>query len=240
MNISKSTYQLLQPIIDGIDRTFIIDSVTDLGGGKYQLFICNTMWATAGFPITIDGQNYKIVALDFNVSITISGSILPTAKSFLLYAPKFYHGSIKIAEQGLEQKVNGGLLSSDKFPMIWLHEPVDETVSIDSEDAIYKHSDCDLYFMIDSNFSLWSQDDHYNQAIMPMRQLIDGFLDAIKITGIINDNVLDKVNVKDLPRFGRYTAENGAEKALFSSYEMSGTKLNASFPFIRNNKNCCQ
>lgn len=239
MNISKSTYQLLQPVIDGIDRTFLIDSIADLGSGKYQLFTCDTAWATAGFPIAIDGQDYKIIALDFNVSITISGTILPNAKFFLLYPAIFYHGSIKVAEQGLEQKVNGSLLSSDKFPMIWLHEPVDETVSTNPQDSIYKHCDCDLYFMVDSNFSLWAQDDHYNQAIMPVRQLIDRFLDAIKITGIINDNVLDRVNVKDLPRFGRYTAENGAEKALFSSYEMSGTKLNASFPFIRNNKNCC-
>jgi hypothetical protein len=241
MNISKSTFELLQPIIDLIDKSVIIQSVTEIDPGKkYKLFLCDTKWATQGFPTTIQGNQYKIIALDPNVSITVSGTVLPTIGSFNLYAPKFLHGTIKVAEEGLNKKAsNGSLLSIDKMPLIWLHEPIDERISYDDENPIYRFSNCDIYFLVDANISKWEQDDHYKQAIKPVRQLISGFMDAMMKSGLINDNELGDIKIMDLPRFGRYTADNGASKAVFAEYELSGTKLNIEIPFIRNSKNCC-
>lgn len=242
--ISKSTYELLTPIINTIDRSIIISSVIELvpSGigviGSYKLFSNNTKWATANFPIIIGANSYKIEQLSVNEYLIVSGNVLPVAGSFNLYAPKFYHGSIKVAEGELEKKINNKLLNADRMPMIWLHEPVDEKLSLQEDEAIERYSNCDLYFMVDSDFSKWSQEDHYNRAIKPMRQLIDGFINSMNISHIVNNNLIDNIEVKDLPRFGRYTAENGAKTMIFAQTEMSGTKLKIEIPFVRQASNC--
>lgn len=238
MNITKSTYELLQPVIDAIDKTFTIDSIVD-NTGSYTLFACNTLWATAGYNITIDSIVYKITAINPNVNITITGASLPTADSFQLYVPIFYHGTFKATEGELSKKKNNRLSALDKLPMIWLHEPVDETRSEDPTEAIALTSRCELFFMTESNFAKWSNDDHYSYAIKPMRNLINSFMNAVKYSGTINDNDILVSHPKDLPRFGKYTATDNNEKTMFSEYTMSGCRFDVELPFIRSNKTCC-
>lgn len=239
MNIAKSTYELLEPIIQAIKKTIVIDSVVNNGGGSYTLNVCNTLWATQGFPLTIQGNSYVITAVVPNVSITVKGLVVPVSGTFDLYAPKFYHGSISVVEGELNQSVNSNKLSIDKMPMIWLHEPVDEENDPNTENAIVRKSRCELYFLIDANFAQWTQDDHYKQAIKPMRQLIMAFFEALKNSSAVEYDLIGLFPTMDLPRFGRYTAYSGAKKAIFAQYEMSGTKLTITIPFIRNNENCC-
>lgn len=239
MEITKSTYELLTPIIAAIDKTIAIQSVVDNGNSTYKLNVCNSLWATIGFPLTIHGETYKIIAIVPNVSITVSGTVLPTKGYFDLYLPKFYHGTITATEVDLNAKVNNNLLSSDKMPMIWLHEPVDEINDPQDENSIARFSDCDLFFMVDANFSTWSNAEHFTQAIKPMRQLIAAFYTALKKSGSVNDNLIDTFKTTDLPRFGRYTAYSTQKTTIFAQYEMSGTKVKINIPFIRNQKNCC-
>lgn len=239
MDITKSTYELLEPIIAAINKTVKIDSVTDNGSGSYTLNVCNTLWATQGFPVTIQGNSYKITAIVFNVSITVSGSVAPTSGTFELYAPKFYHGTISVAEEELNKKVNGSLLSTDKLPMIWLHEPVEEINNSDKSNAIGRESECEIYFLLDANFAQWTQDDHFDQAIKPVRQLLKGFLDSVEVSRTINWDLTTSYSTRDLPRFGRYTAYSGTKTAVFAQYQMSGTKLKVKLSFIRSQATCC-
>lgn len=239
MDVSKSTYELLLPIIASINGTIQINSVVANTDGSYTIYACNTLWASFGFNITINGVVYKMISVDPNVSITVTGPSIPSVVLFTLYPPKFYHGSIKATETELNLKVNNNLLQTDKLPMIWLHEPVDEWNVPQDEFAVARTSDCDLYFVGPANFQGWSQDDHYKYAIKPMRQLFSAFYDAMKLSGLVGEATIDKFRTNDLPRFGRYTATTGAEKTIFAQYEMSGTKVGISIPFLRNDVNCC-
>lgn len=239
MNVDKSTYELLEPIIDDIDTVINIDSVVDNGSGSYTLNVCNTLWATQGFFVTIQGNQYKITAVVSDESITVSGTVLPITGEFDLYPPVFYHGTISVAESELNAKVNGGLLSIDKMPMIWLLEPVDETNDPDRGNSIARKSKCVLMFLTDANFKQWVQDDHYEQAIKPMRKLFKALYDAVKRSGTINHDLIEPYETVDLPRFGRYTGYTGAQKAIFAQYEMSGTKVTITLPFIRSEETCC-
>lgn len=239
MDISKSTYELLTPIIAAIDKDITIQSVTVISTGNYKLNVCSTRWATSGFDITINSVVYKITAIVPNVSITVTGPSVPPAVVFNLYAPIFYHGTIEVAEERLNAKVSGSLSSTLKMPIIWLHEPVDETNDKNLENEIGRESRCELFFLIDANFSSWAQDDHYTNAIKPMRQLIMAFMAAVDKSRTVNYNLIEKYDTNDLPRFGRYTAYSGAKKAIFAQYEMSGTKLSITLPFIRTEETCC-
>ncbi|MES2287765.1 MAG: hypothetical protein V4547_18905 [Bacteroidota bacterium] len=239
MDISKSTYELLEPIIAAIDKTCTIQSVTTLSAGNYRLNVCNSLWATVGFNITIGIVVYKITAIVPNVSITVTGASAPIASSFQLYAPKFYHGTIEVTEEKLNAKVTGSLDSTLKLPAIWLHEPVDERNNRDLSNAIGRESECELFFLIDAKFAMWAQDDHYIQAIKPMRQLIMAFMTAVEKSGTVNYDLIEYDDIRDLPRFGRYTGQTGAKKTVFAQYEMSGVKQIIKIPFIRTDETCC-
>lgn len=240
MNIAKSTYKLLEPIIAAIDVLVRIDSVTVNGGGSYTLSICNTKWITQGFTLTIQGNQFLITSIIPNMSIVVTGIGVPVAGTFNLYLPKFYHGTINAVEVDLNAMVNGNLLTVDKMPMIWLHEPVDEINYPLAENAIARKSKCELYFLIDANFAQWDNDDHYEQAIMPMRQLIMAFEGACKNSIVLNYDLTDEFSTDDLPRFGRYTGYSSKNKAVFAQYEMSGTKLGISLSFVKGEEICCE
>lgn len=234
MAIFKSTYELLEPVISAMNLSVKIQTVVENSAGNYTIFSCDTKWATVGFTISIQGNDFKIISVVPNFSITITGGLVaPVKGQFNLYVPKFYHGTIQATEADLNEKTNNNLLSSDKLPMIWLHEPVDEVVDFQPKSAIERKSNCDLFFIIDANFSGWSNDDHYEQAIKPMRSLFLSFYEALKGSGIVNVNLIESFKINDLPRFGRYTATSGAKTAIFAQYEMSGVKCNITLPFFR-------
>ncbi len=239
MDVSKSTYELLTPIIAAIDKTCTIQSVTVISAGNYRLNVCNSLWATVGFDITIGIVVYRIISVVPNVSITITGASVPAAVSFQLYGPVFYHGTIEVTEEKLNAKVSGSLASTLKLPAIWLHEPVDERNHRNLESGIARESECELYYLIDADFAKWAQDDHYSQAIKPMRQLLMAFMTAVENSRVINYDLIEYDDVKDLPRFGRYTGYSGAKKAIFAQYEMSGVKQSIKLPFITTDGACC-
>lgn len=240
MNIRKSTYELLLPIIAAIDGTITINSVVDNGGGSYQLNICDTLWASQGFIVTIQGNPYTITHVEPDSYITVTGTALPIKGIFTLYAPKFYHGSIKATEEDLNKIENNRQFGSDKLPLIWLHEPTEEEVIFDDTKAIERNSSCNFYFMNEADFAGFSNEDHYKYAIAPMRRLIESFMKAIDTTKprVINSYLIKKGDIKDLPRFGRYTGRDGSKQVMFEAWELSGSSLNITLPFIRT-KVCC-
>lgn len=250
MDVSKSEYELLLPIIARINNSIGVTSVTTNPDNTFTLFTCNILWATLGFPITIGGNEYKIIDIQDGVSITVkpkTGTTAPTAGVFSLYVPKFYHGTIKATETDLNRKVNNNLLSWDKLPMIWLHEPVEEIISPGADEAVYMRSNCELYFLNDADFAKWNNNDHYKYAIKPMRRLFMAFYEAMKYSGgLINVDNIKSYKLIDLPRFGQYKVisgsksnQNEGESQIFAEYHLSGTKVGIQISWLRQTDNCC-
>lgn len=237
----KSTYEILQPIVSSIDKTFKIESIVDNEDGTFDIFSCNTLWATVGFIVTINANDYTITEANPNVSITIKPVVeddIPTGDSFILYPPVFYHGTIKATEYEVNKEINRDLSAIDRLPMIWLHEPTDERWSESSLESIALRSQCELYFMTDADFSAWDNADHYNLAIKPMRNLMSSFMDAVRASYAVDDDQLRSSNVKDFARWGVYLGKDGQEHTIFSR-QMSGTRMDIEISFIRTNDLCC-
>lgn len=249
MDISKSEYELLLPIIARINNSIGVTSVTTNSNNTFTLFTCNILWATLGFTVTIGGKNYKIIDINDGVSITVkptSGTTAPPIGVFSLYVPKFYHGTIKATESDLNAKKNGNLLSWDKLPMVWLHEPVEEIMSPLADEAVYRKSNCELYFLNDADFAKWSNDDHYKYAIKPMRRLFMAFFEAMKYSGFVNSDNIKSYKIIDLPRFGQYKVISGnknnqteGESQIFAQYHLSGTKVGIQISWLRQTDDCC-
>lgn len=237
--IEKSTYELLVPVIAAIKKTVYIKTVVENSAGNYTITSSCTLWASVGFPITIGTEDYLIESIIPDESIVIAGSVIPEESSFELYAPKFYHGTIRSTEADLNAQTQDNLLAVDKLPMIWLHEPTPERFMNDPAKAIDRYSLCSFYFMCPANFEGWTNEQHYGLAIKPMRNLIDAFIDAIARSRTINDSLIEEFKVKDLPRFGRYSGQDGNKTVMFSSHQMSGSSLEVELPFIRGSEKCC-
>jgi len=238
--IGVSTYQLLEKVLPFIDLNVNIQSVINNADSTYTLEICNTKWATVGFTITIQGNQYKIVALNFNSSLTVSGSVAPTPGSFNLYAPQFYHGSISQTDSDLGMlDPNLTLDSTSKLPMIWLFEPIqDESNDLLHIKMTHRESNCTMYFFVDAN-NLNANDDYYNFGILPMRQLADAWLEALKMSGLINtEDEMESVKTTDLPKASKYNSNQKKFEQLLSQFPLTGTQMKLIIPFI-NVKNCC-
>lgn len=81
------TVDIVAEIVNELLFTIPILSVTDLTGGLYEITTCATYHLQPEYTIEIDEVEYQIISVQENESIIISGSVLPTATSFVAYAP---------------------------------------------------------------------------------------------------------------------------------------------------------
>lgn len=233
----KSTYELLLPVFDAIPRTFKGKEIIDLTGGLYKITSCNTLWLTPGYFVTIDSVDYKISEVEPNEYITLICDPIdpaPTVLEFEIYKPFPYQGTIIDQNEQLNDKS----VFSDKLPMIWLHEITRERFESDPLSNLERESECDLYFMTEINPSLGLAPQFYKYGVIPMRNLLDSFIETLKESTIITDKNEIKYDQFDHAKFGAYMATKGHERGIFSDY-MSGTQLRITIPFAKDLK-CCE
>jgi hypothetical protein len=230
MNLNQ-TYDRLLPIIAQIDKSIIAQSVTDNGNSTYTFLVAKTKWATKGFNINVLTDSYLITDVIFNQSITVKGSVLPSVLTFDLYAPIFKHGTVKT----VASELNNLPSLSDRLPLIFLQEIVQEQYHFDQIDAIDTDADVRLTFLIDTNFEDWIQTDADTLAIKPMRALCNEFIKVLannqyvaELTGI--------GNVRNYKNFGSYD-DKGVIKNLFNEF-LSGVQLRITIPFFKE-CDCC-
>jgi hypothetical protein len=172
--------------------------------------------------IEIDGEKYVVKSVQKDVSFVISGSVLPTATQFNLYQPKFFHGTPKAIQTELSAIKKG----QDKTPVFLLHEIVRENnQSRNFESVLEKEVDVQLFIMDTAKFKEWKTDDHYNVCIVPMRRLLELFVDEmIKDTKNFDTEELE---FEVIPRanFGTFVDQRGYDRQLYTDY-FSGNQLN--------------
>lgn len=224
---NKQTYDLLKPIVDTIDKAIVCQTLTDNGNGTFTFTCNNTKWLTKGYSFTVITDVYKVVSIVPNVSITVSGSTLPLAKTFDIYLPYFIHGTVIATNAELQNTAN----SIDKLPFIWLKEVTKETVSVDELDSLDRVSECDLYFMVDCDFSNWKTTDHDLNAIQPMRNLINEFIKVVSESAGIGTLEQDYI-VTNHARWGTFVTDSGHVKQVFNDH-LSGCNLKIQIPFLK-------
>lgn len=219
------TYERLLPIIADIDKSITCQSVSAVTGG-YKFLCKYTKWAVAGFSLTIGLVTYKITEVVCNESITVSGASLPTQLTFDLYAPKFKHGTIK----KVAGELNKLLAPTDRTPLIYLQETVDEGLNFDQSSMIDVNADCRLYFLTAANFKDWTQIEGDTLATRPMRNLVREFIEALTRHRSIGE-MTNVGNIKNYNLIGGQDA-NGTISNMFNE-PMNGVQLRVTIPFIK-------
>ena len=171
----NQTYQRMQPIINMIDKSIVCDSVSTNADGSFTLLTSRTKWAMVGFDISILVTTYRITAVVYNESITVTGAILPAVLTFDLFAPIFKHGTIRVVASELNKVAD----FRNRLPLIYLKEQTVERLHFDKLDAIDSENDVTLYFLGAADNANWNQEDGDTKGILPMRSLANEFIKVV-------------------------------------------------------------
>ena len=216
------TYQYISDLVGKITPSITIDSVVDNADGTYTIESCNTYYLREAKTITIDGNNYKVKSVIKDTSFIISGSVLPAVDSFALYTPFFFHGTPIAIQKELSAIKQG----KNKTPVFLLHEIVrEQNFSRNFESTIEKEVDVQLFIMDTSRFEEWVTNDHYNVCIVPMRSLLELFIDEMVADVKLFDTLEMDYEVIPRANFGIFVTDKGYDKQLYTDY-FSGNQLN--------------
>lgn len=227
MSNRVQTVDVIRSLVSLMGVTVLITAITDNGDDTYTLETSNTYWLQPSFEITIDSEDYTVVSIVRNTSFIISGTILPTAESFNLGYPSYFHGTLIQTTNELNKED-----IKNVTPMVYCYEEIKD-IEQSGDSALDRISDVTLYFLTQANFKDYLTDDYLNNCHYQMRALADRFLEICKASYLIG-----VIGTKEFTNRTKMTvrAPEGAGKNLFNS-ELSGVQLRLSdFPI---NKIAC-
>lgn len=233
MKYTATAIDILRAVADQIDPTITIDNVVDNGNGTYDIITCDVKYAIVGFSVTIGSNQYKIIEVD-DTTITVSGSVAITAETFDLYPVYFYHGTPIETNAQLEQVNN----ASDKTPMIWVLENINETIYRQEDTNLDRSINCRIFFLTQADNERWFNDDAYLYAIEPMRRLMQMFIDIIEsnVGSFYTDDLT--YNSTAYSKFVVYISNKGTLKNMFAD-KLAGVEANIGSLIVVKGYECC-
>lgn len=223
------TFEIIRDIVDSLDLTTTVEVDGNL------LTTCKTLHVRK-HSIVKDGANNTFKVTDFvnNESITVEPLGSYTWSGTVLTAPKplFIQGKSMSTN---EEYLDISNATRDKTPLIWLvrgyrekHYGKLEALSFSVEPLIY--------FLDEAYSEKWLNDEHDINAINPMYNLCQLFVNKVKKSNAFNDLV--DYSIDDEPRFGvRYSAEKGNRKRIIDD-DLSGVGLRIPLDVRQNCKIC--
>lgn len=129
------TVDIFKQIAANLTANVVIDDAIDNLDGTFTLETTNTQWVSEFEIYSIGGFDYKIDSLIQNISLTISpvsNGTLPTAPGFVIPAPTFINGTLKMAQNevtAIKNKMN-------LVPFIYLYEVIRDRKNTDDESTV--------------------------------------------------------------------------------------------------------
>lgn len=221
------TGKLIENVINEMNVTVFVTSIT-VTGTTSRVYTDNTLWITIGETHTIDGDDYLVSDITSNEWIDFTHDTATiTVNEFDIDLPHYFYGTIRSANSELKEITNGW----DKLPMIYLHDPVEEIAGGEMS-LVDRESDCDLYFLAQNNISDWSNEQHEELAVVPMRNMLDAFITTLRSgTFALEPEDGFGERVYNRVRWGEDEV-NGYNKQIFRE-QVSGVQLRITIPFLK-------
>jgi hypothetical protein len=210
-----TTNEHIKAVIDLMDCSIKVNSVSSLGSGRYKLFTTNTKWATFG-KLLNGKQIVEVVQDEF---ITVKSTTSLVAGIYTLQSPFFYYGTFLDTNAELIKKKQ----SNDKLPFIYLHLNAPELFK-DEFDMVDFESDCAIYFMVDCDPKNWLTGGHYTNAIKPMKAMVKEFIRSLSNYAKSNAAYNLTYTQNDYVNFGVVSSDKGVIKQIFTD-NISGIEL---------------
>lgn len=217
------TVDIIESIVGMLTFDFVITSVTDNLDGTYTLTTCDTYHLQPNFTITIDSVDYTIVSVTRNTNIVISGDTLPTADSFEIYTPHFFHGTPVKSSNEISQIS----IPQDRVPLAYFAEEFQENY-YGKGHALDREVPVRIFFLTESNDRDWNTGAFHANAVNPMRELALQFVEKC-ISSTYFGNMKDtEFNISTRQRVA--VTSEGKGKKDFANQSLSGVELNITLP----------
>jgi len=227
------TFEIVKQIVEDMDWNLPIREIVG-----NRLFMCKTLHLKAGSGV-LDPQNNQYLVT--NVLNNEYIDVLGTTGAFQgLYVtvtelPYFLQGKwISANNEYLLMDSD----TSSKTPLIWLVRGYEEKFNSKSN-SVKMEVEPVIYFLDQANFNEWTNEDHDKEAVNPMYNLAQYFVDTVKKSGQFVD--LDGWKIKDEPKFGVELHNNSKDKGnakRILSDDLSGVGLRIPLKFLGNCKVC--
>jgi len=215
----------LKSVLSGMIFDLEVESVADLGSGRYELEVCNNHYLK---PCDRIGESYEVESIDPLILESLDGSI-PEADSIInLWPPLFIHGPVKRANQELIDYVETKEPGEYSFPFIYLMEPYIEETDNNKLSPFKSVAEVKLFFMSTYDPESFLVEDHHKNNIEPMRDLALAFIDEIDVRGDIFGEPEDFEIIGHID-FGLFRDAQGYIEKIFSQ-NISGVELRIKLP----------
>lgn len=227
-------HKRLEPIFAGMNKTIFITSIVT-AGIVHTLFTCNTLWLQFNknkTDIVIGGDTYTVTAIDYNISITVTHpTITPTVTQFDIAPLFFFHGTIKATNSELALVP----LSWEKLPLAYQHDPTKEDWDKDPLSSISLEAEIDIYFLAENDIQNWTNEDHENKAVTPMRNASVSFTNEMDARA---DLILPGYACRAINRVRWGTEETNGYAKQFFTENVSGIQMKLQCSFKKMDCEC--
>ena len=205
------------------DAIGTIDSLIVNGGDSYTFNTCNTGWIRIKSIVSIGGNDFEVTSFVQGESFTATSTSDPAGETtFTLPNVNYFHNTRfgQRAEVGEIPDIN------DRVPMFWLYEVFEETFNNDDELVLDRTSPLRLFFLDNSNFEDWNNDEHYTFIINPMLNLAESFIEFLKNNPRIQQ--FEQHLVTSHKNFGEVS--DSGHVASYLGDEVSGVQVRITLP----------
>jgi len=229
----REIVDIIEEVVNGLSFSTEIKTVTDNGNDNYTLGVCCTYQVQPKCDVAINGIIYPVTDIENNTSITVdlNGNPVPVVGDNIdIAAPAYFHGTIPAINEELDEIQDSG--DQVEAPMVYLFEVISETFNNDEEERIERESVLRLFFLGGADFDDWYTDDHYKNAIVPMRNLVYEFIKSIDREQCLFAD-FDTYTLINHAKFGVFTDNNGHVSRFFNA-DLSGVEMRVTLPILKN------
>jgi hypothetical protein len=215
----------IEEYINSLDfSTNVITHTND--GTNTTLNVFDTFHVRPRLIIDVDGTGYKVLSVNYSTKTIIVQGVIVSPVKVTVPTPFFFHGTPKAVNHQLS-----GLSDSQKVPMIYLYEVIEEELP-EVGSLYYSTPSLWLHFLDVDNREDWNTDDRYSNIIEPQIILTDYFISKLNTFSKFDGDERSKINRKTFPIWGEYVNYKGAENSIFNEY-LGGVSLRFSLPFYK-------
>lgn len=194
----KLTVDIIEEVVQGLTAKIIFSTgalgfkTDDFGRNTYEIFVDCPYWLTPFQTVslrtsTVNPLNFadycvteirsdRIFVQDIDAGQDTPVISTPTVEiSLTLPAPFYNHGTVIDVNDELV-KIDD---STNKYPLVYVHETFRETIFHDPFSAINRESSLRMFFLSNFDRENYNTDDHYSQVIQSMNNLADEFFKTI-------------------------------------------------------------
>jgi hypothetical protein len=227
------TVKLIERLINDMVLVSEITNITTNFNGTWCIESCELFHVRPGSIITIDNVEYEVERVDYDKKKICFNSASPVTGTTFTAPPFFFmHGTPVDTGNVLATIMD----STQKIPLIYLLEVIRDEFNNSNTSVIERQSNVNLFFLDEANYNDWDVDQHYSDAIIPMFNLCNYFVDYLRNSseiGVIND-----YNITYHAKFGLQIRDSfGHINNLFTD-NLSGVQLTINIAFKRSFA-CC-